>query len=513
MFCASPVTGSGLDTFRLGFGPQRTAEYWRFEDDSTPSKTHNEFLHILATQGSIGGVAALVLLSGLAVCGLGAWRRCGPQDRPFVTAVLASLAGSLVTNLTGFTVVGCGGLFVSCAALLSRWQETTSAPLINLHDRWSLRLWPMVAGLLAVLVYVINMGFDHLLLCLALGGCGAIVASVLVGKCAATGRSLLGLAAGPSTVTTLRLAWPLRIGVCIATLAVIVINVWCPLQASRFCAQGDHLLADNPDAALAQYQRAVAWDADRDVYYVKLSAATQLCARQASSLADQRRDFSQALDLLEHARALVRADPYHHANLARLLGEVAYLDGGNRQRVSAAWDRALQMDPNNICFIAEAARAALAFGDRARGRRLARHALDLYPNFALFHAQLGACWLAEGRLTEATEMYEEAVHADWHGNAEDEGRAYAALASCHLGLRHPEYARDLARHACALQPHWPTAALFLAQALEGLGDSDEAYRTYQQILTIAPHEPGAVAGIQRLANRVRRSATTVGSLE
>jgi tetratricopeptide (TPR) repeat protein len=192
---------------------------------------------------------------------------------------------------------------------------------------------------------------------------------------------------------------------------------------------------------------------------------------------------------------------------------MAVYDGGSRQSASAAWDQALQMDPKNICFISEATRAALALGDRGRARRLAQSGLDLYPNFALFHAQLGACFLAEGRLTESAQLYEKAVHADWHGNAEDEARAYAALASCQLGQKHWEYARDLARQACALQPQWPAAALFVAQALEGLGDYDDAYHAYEHVLTMSPHEPSAVAGIQRVASRLHRSPTTVGSLE
>jgi len=298
-----------------------------------------------------------------------------------------------------------------------------------------------------------------------------------------------------------------------ATLVLVGVTVVCPLQASRCCAKGDHLLADNPIAAQDQYRRAARWDLDCDVYYVKLSAATQLCARQVGTAAERQRDFGQARDLLQQAIALTPADAYHHASLARLLGEVACYDAPDPPRVAAAWDRALQMDPNSVGFIAEATRGALALGDRARARRLARQGLSLSPEFALFHAQLGACSLAEGRIGEAAAFYEHAVHADWHGNTEDEARACAALASCHLNLRHPEYACDLARRACALQPNWPVAAVFLAQALEALGEYEEAYRTYQRALIIAPHDPGAAIALQRLAGRLRHTPTILGPAE
>jgi tetratricopeptide (TPR) repeat protein len=298
-----------------------------------------------------------------------------------------------------------------------------------------------------------------------------------------------------------------------AALVLVGVTVLCPWQASRSCARGDHLLADDPIAAQHQYRRAARWDADRDVYYVKLSAATQLCARHDSTTAERQRDFGQARDLLQQAIALTPADAYHHASLARLLGEVACYDATDPQPVAATWDRALQMDSNNVGFIAEATRGALALGDRARARRLARQGLSLSPDFALFHAQLGACSLAEGRIGEAAEFYEHAVNADWQGNVEDEARACAALASCHLNLRHPEYARDLARRACVLQPHWPVAAVFLAQALEALGDDEEAYRTYQRVLIIAPHDPGAAIALQRLAGRLRHTPTILGPAE
>jgi O-antigen ligase/tetratricopeptide (TPR) repeat protein len=506
-FREHPVTGSGLDTFRLAFGPHRTGNYWRFEGDSTPGKAHNEFLHILATQGSLGGVAVLLLLGGLGVGAVRAWRICGPENRPLVTAVSASLAGFLVTNLTGFTVVSCGGLFVCCAALLSRWQEAASAPAAESSVPWGLRRWPLLAGVLVVLLYAVNMGLNTFWVCAALGGCGVGFTWPLIrgstsrseGRAAPT----ISLPAAPN-----RVGWLPRPAIAVATLALIVYTVWCPLAASLACAQGDRLLAENPQAARTHYERAVAWDSDRDVYHVKLNAAEQLCAREAASFTEQQNHFKQAREQMDQALALVPADPYHWANLARLLGEPDYRDPDNRRLAAAAWDRALEMDPKNIVFIAEAARHALGVGDRARARRLANHGVELYPDYAHFYAELGACSLADGRLTEAAQFLEISIHTDWHGNADDEARAYATLATCHLAMGHFEYARDLAKHSSALQPRWPTAALLLAEAQEGLGEYDNAYRTYQRVLTIAPQHPAAIAGMERLEHRVR-----VGSAE
>ncbi len=494
-----PLTGTGLDTFRLSFGAHRTTAYWHQEGDTTPARAHNEVLHVLATQGSLGGIAVLVLLGGLGVCGLRAWRRAGPTDRPLVTAVLAGLAGFLVTELTGFTVVGCGGLVVCCSALLSRWQEANGslAPTVSGGRLWG--RWPLVAAAFVGLLYLVNMGWGHVLLCLGLGCCGLPFAFPLCqdAETAGAGRTVPVGGCGGVGVW----GWVFHLGLGAAIVALTVGNVWYPFEASWACACGDRLLDDDPTAARSHFERAVAWDPSGDLYRVKLSAALQLCARQASSSAEQLRDRKLAREQLEQAVALVPMDAYHHANLAKLLDDTAYADPVKREPGRDEWDRALQMDQNNIVFIAEAARGALALGEWDRARHLAGKGQELYPDHPLFGAQLAAGALAQGRLTEAAQRYQAVIHADWHGDVEDEARAYAALATCHLGLGHAEYGRDLARHAFALQPQWPTAALLLAQALERLGDSAAAYRTYQQVLAIAPRDPTALAALQRLENQ------------
>jgi tetratricopeptide (TPR) repeat protein len=494
MFRERPVTGNGLDTFRLGFGRHRTPDFYRLEGDTSPTKAHNEFLHVLATQGALGAVAVFVLLAGLALGGWRAWRRCAPCDRPLVAAVLASLAGFLVTTLTGYCVVGCGGLVVCCAALLSRWQEA-AAPEGAGDAASGLRHWPLAAAALVVPLFAVNMGLENLALCVALGGCGVAFAFPLTVGLIPRG-SQCGAAARTAGEQPVR--WLPDAGLAAVALVAVVVNVWWPLRAGLACGRGDRLLADDPAAARHHYERAAAADPDCDRYLVKLSATAQLCARQSADPADQRRDREQGRRYLERALALVPADPDHHANLARLLDEAAYCDPSQPRLGPAEWDRAMQMDPNNITFLGEAARGAVAVGGLDRARRLARRGLDLYPDDGFLAAQLGACSLAEGRLAEAAQWYETAVHADWGGNVEDQARAYAALATCHLGLGNCGYARDLAGTAGWLYPGWPTAAWLQGQALERLGDGENALQSYRAVLVLEPHHAGAAAGMRRL---------------
>src|SRR5439155_337436 len=78
IFRDHPLCGCGLDTFPYAFAPKRTSEYWQSEWGATPTKAHNEAIHILATQGLLGAAAVVVLTGGLLVSGVRAWRRSNP---------------------------------------------------------------------------------------------------------------------------------------------------------------------------------------------------------------------------------------------------------------------------------------------------------------------------------------------------------------------------------------------------------------------------------------------------
>ena len=120
LFWRQPVFGAGLDAFQLAFAGERTVDYWLVEWNGSPAKAHNELLHVLATQGLLGAVAALGLTMGLAVALIRAVRRAETSSRPWLVALAAGVAGFYVQNLVSFTVVGCGALAVVLAAIASR---------------------------------------------------------------------------------------------------------------------------------------------------------------------------------------------------------------------------------------------------------------------------------------------------------------------------------------------------------------------------------------------------------
>src|SRR5262249_52108440 len=99
LFCDRPLCGWGPGGLRLAFGARRPVDYEPAEWNSPPTRAHNELLHVLATQGLLGGAALFILLAGLVRAARRAWRAAAPQDRPFLAALLASLTGFAVQDL------------------------------------------------------------------------------------------------------------------------------------------------------------------------------------------------------------------------------------------------------------------------------------------------------------------------------------------------------------------------------------------------------------------------------
>ncbi|HEU5197480.1 MAG TPA: O-antigen ligase family protein, partial [Methylomirabilota bacterium] len=154
------VTGTGLDTFQIAFADKRTPAYWTIEWNSSPTRAHNEALNLLATQGLLGGLAALVFTAGLL---LAMWRalRTG-SDRLLVVALAASAAAFYVQDLFSFTVAGCGTLVVTQAALLSRLAE--GGGMVDDEDGVEPFALALGAGaFLAIVVFAHNLTADLLI--------------------------------------------------------------------------------------------------------------------------------------------------------------------------------------------------------------------------------------------------------------------------------------------------------------------------------------------------------------
>jgi O-antigen ligase/tetratricopeptide (TPR) repeat protein len=520
IFRDHPWLGSGLDTFQLAFGLKRTTAYWQVEWDVTPTRAHNEALHVLVTQGVVGAAALLVLLFGLGVAAVRAWRRAPAEARPLVLAVSAGAVGFLVTGAFGFTVAACGGLFATFAGLLARLGEAEieAAP----EGSAARGLWFPI-GLAAAVVLVggvITLNFcseadaDPQVLAVA----GAVLGvslllttwAVIESRKTEDGRKKKegGFSVFlPSSVLRLpssvfhpwrRLA---AAAVWAGAVAVIAIGIIRPLQANVLCCAGERLLNTHPRDAVQEVACAVLLDPLKELHWTKLAAVAEATAGKVPLREERRELFLMARTALERATRLSPLNAYHHANLGKVLGKMARAGFATTGDAYAAFDRALELDGQNVNFYADAAFAALGVEDLARARRYAARGTELCPRYAPTRAYLGYLALREGRNTEATTLLCEANADEWHDRASERPLALANLGTAYLKLRLFEHSADASRQALALAPRLAEARCNLAVALEQLGRSEEAAEAYAQTLQCIPGHPKAREGLDRLGAR------------
>jgi O-antigen ligase/tetratricopeptide (TPR) repeat protein len=511
IFRDHPLLGCGLDTFQLAFSGKRTAAYWQVEWDLTPARAHNEAIHILATQGVVGAAALLALLAGLALAAVRAWRRTPVETRPLVLAVLAALAGFAVQNLFGFTVIACGALFAVLAGLLARLGEEEVEPASEVslgHCRWALAALAC-GGMVAILVLGLNflgpqrdpvtgMVAGGLLLAALLGaGWG-----VLHSAAASAGRKPALPRSAPAAVplSTWGLWW--RRGgrgvIWVTAVALVLFAVVRPYAANVLCRRGETLAQTNVRPAVEALFRAAMLDPIQDLCWAKLGGAAQVAGRKSLQPKERVGLYRLARVALVRATVLNPLNAYHHGNLGQLLAVLARERLADPRDAYAAFDRALQLDGQNVHFWTDAATAALGVQDLAKARSYAERGTALYPKFAPTRAQLGYVALKERRYVEAVNLLCEALHGEWHDHGQARVAALANLASAYMNLRLYDAAADAGRQALELAPHVPQLHYNHARALEMAGRPEEALAGYRAVLERAPDHREAREGLERV---------------
>jgi O-antigen ligase len=354
IFRDHPLFGCGLDAFQLAFPQYRTAAYWNVEWNATPAKAHNELIQVLATEGLVGGIAVFVLTTAIVFCGIRAYRRAPPKQRFLLLAMLASLGGFYVQGLVGFTTAGLGTLVITLAALLSRFgrQPISNTAVPASHVQPGTKVWVGAVR----------------------GGIGA------------------------------------------AAVVLLLVAVVRPMQADRACQAGENLLEADALASVGQFEKAVAIEPGRDIYWVKLGTAAQIAMHATSDPVERNRFLLRSRQAFEKALVLVPANVYHHVNLGRILAEFALQGSASRGDVFREFDVALAVDPNNACFHTDAGNAALALGDLERARHYVAEGLEIDSHYGPLRALQGYLALLEGRTREASELLQDALAVDWHGD-------------------------------------------------------------------------------------------------
>ncbi len=441
MFCERPLTGAGLDTYQLAFGRHRPAAFWREEWNVTPTKAHNEAVHVLATQGLLGAAAVLALITGLGWAFTRVWRQSCADDRLLVLAAGCGAVGFLVQGLFSFTVAGCGTLFVTFAALLAR-----------LGNRPALSRGAGEQG---------SGGAKRQRL---------FFFAPLLPRSLAPPLFYSGIAAA-----VVWLAWA---------------GVVQPYRADVLTHTAAALRASDPVRALVLHREALQLDPGRAILWSEFADTAQTAARLAADAEDRQRYGRHARKALTRAANLVPASAALHTRLGDWLLELAGSGMAEPADALAAYDAAIDRDPYNPCVLARAARAACACGRPEVARGYLRRGLAFVPDEADVLATLGWVELAEGHVEEAEARFATTTAVDWHGHEDGQLLARALWAYCLLRLGQADVAALALQAVIDRRPDWPAPRLTLAHALARLG-RPEAADEYRRVIALAPGHPFA----------------------
>ncbi len=181
--------------------------------------------------------------------------------------------------------------------------------------------------------------------------------------------------------------------------------------------------------------------------------------------------------------------------LVQLQGEVA-LYSGDHQAAEASFQRAIELDPNDIAAYEKLARYMMVTGRPDEVTKTYEAALERNPRSAKLHLTVGSLYELQGRIPDAVARYEEAVRLD-PGLAVAKNNLAYLIAESGGNL---DRALDLAKEAKELLPDNPNAADTLGWVLYKKKSPDAAIGYLREaVQSMDPEDPQLPVVRQHLA--------------
>jgi hypothetical protein len=149
-------------------------------------------------------------------------------------------------------------------------------------------------------------------------------------------------------------------------------------------------------------------------------------ARESGDPERRQRLLDRARDGFANASAREPGNGYHRSGLGRTVGELAVDGKAAPSEAFAAFDAAIALDPANAYFYLDASQAALRLGAIDLAEQYTAGGLQRYPNFGALRKQVAMALLMRNRPYDALLAFEEAIWADWSGDAEGRVRIVEA---------------------------------------------------------------------------------------
>lgn len=205
-----------------------------------------------------------------------------------------------------------------------------------------------------------------------------------------------------------------------------------------------------------------------------------------------------ALETLESVATKDKKNVFAQLNLAR-----AYSLTGDVDASSAAFAKAIALEPQNALLHFEAGEAALEWGDGALAIEHLQRAQKIAPEELVPRILLVGAFRLAGQPDEAKALLETLLRE----NPEEPVVLEEACAT-YLELEEPERAVGFAEKLCEVEPTEPDHRRVLGVALFSAGEADRA----REVLTkLIEEEPGFYEGRRTLAEMLEAQGDTAGA--
>ena len=433
-----PVFGIGPDTFQLAFAPRRTAEFWDHEWDTTPTRAHNEFLQVLATQGIVGGIASVIFLIGLVQTSRRALRRDEPRTPYLASALLAGCVVFLGLSLFSFTAVGYGPAFMTLAGFLSRLGSSIHTG----NDRDETCAWFRPALLFSASVMLVGFAWETsrgfatapTVFWCAIVAIGSVLAACVLFFLRIWAPPIPAARTVPNAgavVTPNRWIAVAVLGVVGAGMVFLVILPWL---GHRACADSELFLASDPKRARQCLDKAVWLDPSCEIYWTKLAFVHRMLADQATNADERNARLRDARTIWDQLILRSPRNGSYHGNRGVCLALQCQQGLAPSEDVFRSFEIALRLEPANPLFHADAADAALRLGQNDLAWRYAQAGLQKNARYGPLYAQVGYLCLQRGEFAEAIKQLDKSLISYWEEHDDRKKAAEANRAVAHYWL-------------------------------------------------------------------------------
>jgi O-antigen ligase/tetratricopeptide (TPR) repeat protein len=463
--------GTGLDTFQIVFPHYRTALYWILEWNGTPEKAHNVILQTAATMGMAGLLAFFWILVAYTAK---TWRllKLAPDStgRLLMAGCFAAALAFLIQDCFSFTVIGYGSLFWMLTGLAGAqeevWKTERTEPSGASISSGKAPAWALPLLILAGLS----------LFWYALYSEKTWIADSFYKQ------GSIGMQAGqPGYALRMQMKAAGRL-------------------AGIDEAELKRILSPEPGEPQVPVEKGLY--PEQELYWVKMGIAYEAAAAAQTDPQMKEKAWLTALAIHQHTLEMNPINGYNYNNKGRVLKDMGealnradYLEDAARH-----YDKAMELDPNNVYFALDQAQTQLALGRPPKMAEICESLTKRFPDFALPYYYLGFLASRAGHGADGIALLSQSLKKDWKGDPQAAGQAANLLGQLEQAAGHRDQAIEAYKQSLGLNPSAPSVYQSLGRLLMAAGRKQEAVQVYRALLAVSRDDKEALDALKKLGD-------------